>query len=552
MAFRTNLRRLGHLAGVIGRHLFLQVLGPFIVRRQWLAKRFPQAALTGPKRLRIAMEEMGGTFIKFGQMLALQPDILPFAYCRELADLLDRIAPFDYCFVEKAFLEDFGKTPEELFDRFDRVPISTASIGQVYRANLGGRQVAVKVRRPAVEIEFAGDVRLMTAAIKLIRQLYLKPLYWMIEPMSEFVSWTNEELDYRYEARYMARLRNNARENAREQVPAVYWDYTTRRILVAEFLEGVTVLTFLRALESDDHVGVYQLKNNGFEPESFARHIIDNFLGDAFQFGLFHADLHPANLMILTGNTVGYVDFGITGVLSHYSRQHLIEMTLAYTRGDLEGMAEAFFKVTEMDAKSDLEGFQKGLIEYAEDWYENGDQKPRLKKNFTLVMLDMLLLSRKTNIWPERDVIKYIRSSIAIDGLITRFAPGFDVGFYLETVCNRFLKAQTRQSLIAPERMMAMTQASGNLLRDGALRIGRVIQSLANGDLPIEIGDPDGGGVRILRNRAVYLSGLILGMPLMMIARAEQPVLGLNFFTAELGILAATVFFLVRTVRKLV
>jgi len=297
---------------------------------------------------------------------------------------------------------------------------------------------------------------------------------------------------------------------------------------------------------------VYELKRNGFEPESFARHIIDNFLGDAFQFGLFHADLHPANLMILTGNTVGYVDFGITGVLSHYSRQHLIEMTLAYTRGDLDGMATAFFKVTEMDEKSDLEGFHTGLIEYAKDWYEIGDRKPRLKKNFTLVMLDMLLLSRKTNIWPERDVIKYIRSSIAIDGLITRFAPGFDVGFYLETVCNRFLKAQTRQTLVAPERLMAMTQASGNLLRDGALRIGRVIQGLSNGDLPIEIGDPDGGALRALRSRAMYLSGLVLGMPLMMIVMAEQPVLGLNFFTAELIILVVTSFSLLRTLRKLV
>jgi len=461
MAFWQNLRRVVHLLGVVGRHVFYYLAGSYITHRSWLAKRFPDAALSGPKRLRKALEEMGGTFIKFGQMLALQPDILPFAYCRELTDLLDRIAPFDYRFIEQAFREDFGQLPEDIFDTFDPNPISTASIGQVYIATLSGRKVAVKVRRPAVETEFAGDVRLMTTAIRIIRSLRVKPLYWMIEPMSEFVSWTNEELDYRFEARYMAQLRSNARDNAWEHVPAVYWEYTTERILVAEFLEGVTVLTFLRAFESNDHVRVSQLKSSGFEPEAFARHIIDNFLGDTFRFGLFHADLHPANLMIQPGNVVGYVDFGITGVLSNYSRQHLVEMTLAYTRGDLDGMAEAFFHVTERDETSDVEGFHRGLREYDRDWYEYQGSKSRIKKNFTLVMLDMLLLSRKTNIWPERDVIKYIRSSIAIDGLITRFAPGFDVGHYLETVCSRFLKAQAREQMMSPNRLMAMTQASG-------------------------------------------------------------------------------------------
>ncbi|MFT5368535.1 MAG: ubiquinone biosynthesis protein [Candidatus Latescibacterota bacterium] len=551
MAFWKNLRRMRHLIRVVGRHLSYHLLGPYITRRNWLVTRFPDATLSGPKRLRMALEEMGGTFIKFGQMLALQPDILPFAYCRELGDLLDRIAPFHYRFVEQVFQEDFGQTPEEIFDTFNRNPISTASIGQVYVATLSGRKVAVKVRRPAVEVEFIGDVSLMTTTLRLIRALRVTPLYWMLEPMSEFVSWTNEELDYRFEARYMGQLRSNARENVWEHVPAVYWEYSTHRILVTEFLEGVTVLTFLRAFESDDHVRVSELKRKGFEPEAFARHIIDNFLGDAFRFGLFHADLHPANLMILSGNIVGYVDFGITGVLSNYSRQHLIKMTLAYTRGDLDSMAEAFLQVAEWDATSDIEGFHQGLREYAQEWYGGKGTKSRLQKNFTLVMLDMLLLSRKTNIWPERDVIKYIRSSIAIDGLITRFAPGFDVGHYLETVCSRFLKVQARAQMMSPNRLMAMTQASGNLLRDGAYRASRFIQRLASGNLPIEIGDKEGESNRIIRSRALHLSAVLLAMPVLMVMTGEPSVMGINFFTAELIVMGVTGLLLMNTIRKL-
>src|SRR5262249_12108635 len=152
----------------------------------------------------------------------------------------------------------------------------------------------------------------------------------------------------RSEARYMEQLRSNARSNACEYVPAVYWEYTTRRALVVEFLEGVTVLDYLRMLETGDELRAHRLKALGFDPNQFARNIIDNFLGDAFRYGMFHADLHPANLMILPGNVVGYIDFGITGVLSRYSRRNLVALTLAYTRADIDGMCASFFKVSAM------------------------------------------------------------------------------------------------------------------------------------------------------------------------------------------------------------
>src|SRR5260370_34087919 len=146
--------------------------------------------------------------------------------------------------------------------------------------------------------------------------------------------------------------------------------------------------------------------------------------------------------MILPANVVGYVDFGITGILSHYSRRHLIRMTLAYTQADLDGMCEAFFKVSVIDAGSDPDGFKDGLKRMADTWYDLQGRQLQLRKNFTLRMLDMLRLSPATGIWPGRDVIKYIRSAIAIDGLITRFAPGFDVGRYLATVCDRPLRRE--------------------------------------------------------------------------------------------------------------
>src|SRR4051812_17778875 len=423
-----NVRRMTWIVRVLVVHLAAHLLEPRLRRWPRLVRRLHQPGLAWPERLRALLEELGGTFIKLGQMLALQPDIVSFEVCAALSNLLDRVAPFPYEAVERTLREELGRTPSEIFDSFDPVPIATASIGQVHVAYLDGRKLAVKIQRPGVDVQFSGDIRLMSSLLWLIRHLRLSPFYWAIEPLTEFIAWTAEELDYRTEARYMEQLRANSCDNPAERVPEVLWSCVSRRTLVTEFFEGVTLLGYLRAREAADEMTLRRLELSGFEPNQFARNVIDNFLGDAFHHGIFHADLHPANLMILPGNVVGYINFGITGVLSQYSRHHLVIMTLAYTRPDPEGMGSSFLKVSTFDAGADLQAIRDGLKRFAEVWYERQGRQSRLRKNFPLVMLDMLKLSRTSSVSPERAVNKYIRSAIAMDGLITRFAPGFDVG----------------------------------------------------------------------------------------------------------------------------
>lgn len=548
-----NLRRAGWIFRVFAAHALANLLGARLERWPWLARRLPPGVLPEPERLRMIFEDLGGTFLKFGQMLALQPDILSLEYCNALFKLLDRVDPFPYADVDRVFREDLGKPPEEIFDSIEREPIATASIGQVHVAWIGGRKLAVKVQRPAVEIDFAGDIRLMVATIGLVRRLRLTRLYWTIEPMSEFVAWTREELDYRNEARYMERLRENARDNPGEHVPAVLEACTTPRILVAEFLEGLTVLGYLRAVEADDRLALRRLAGMGFDPNAFARQMIDNFLGDAFRHGIFHADLHPANLMILPGNVVGYIDFGITGVLSHYSRYHLVMMTLAYTRADPDGMCASFLKVSTMDRNADLGAFRDGLKRFSDAWYERDGRQSRLRKNFTLVMLDMLRLSRATGIWPERDVIKYIRSSIAIDGLITRFAPGFNVGQYLETVCDRYLRQEARRTLFTRRRLVSWADASSHLLRDGAFRASAALSRLVDEQPPPrpETAYTNRESPAALRSRAVGLSATAFAVSLLLAVAGEPGELGWNLTTAGAGVALAALAMLVRTLQRL-
>jgi ubiquinone biosynthesis protein len=544
----ANLRRLAWLLRVAALHGLAHGLGPRLARWPRLARLLPEVGLSAPERLRVLLEDLGGTFIKFGQMLALQTDVIPFEYCHALSRLLDRVAPFGYAEVEATFVEELGVKPTEIFEVFETEPIATASIGQVHVAYLNGRKLAVKVQRPKVKRYFAGDIRLMTSMVRIIRSLRIKTVYWMIEPLSEFIGWTAEELDYRNEARYMDRLRTNAQDNRAERVPEVLWSYTTPRTLVLEFFEGSTLLGYLRARESGDETTIRRLEMMGFEPQCFARNIIENFLGDAFRHGLFHADLHPANLMILPDNVVGYIDFGITGVLSHYSRRHLINLTLSYTRADLDGMCRAFFKVTSMDANSDPEGFRAGLLKMADQWYDYRGRERRLRKNFTLVMLDMLLLSRATGIWPERDVIKYIRSAIAIDGLITRFAPGFDIGGYLASVCDRYLRREAWQQLVSYDRMVQWSAAAGHLAEDGVPRVAQFLDRVTARQRP-RSGSPAARS-SVPAERAFHFAAVTFGVSLLITVTGESAAFGLNLFTAELLIASASLLMFFNSLRR--
>ncbi|HEY7215688.1 MAG TPA: hypothetical protein VIC28_13740, partial [Thermoanaerobaculia bacterium] len=252
---------------------------------------------------------------------------------------------------------------------------------------------------------------------------------------------------------------------------------------------------------------------------------------------------------------VGYIDFGITAVLSAFSRRHLVALTFAYTRGDLDGMCTAFFKVCAFRPEADPKAFRAGLSELALGWYEREGDQVRLKKNFTLMMLDMLTLSRATGILPERDVVKYIRSAIAIDGLITRFAPGFDVGLYLEAVCDRLIRMETQRSLFSFDRLAGWTVAGSHLLSDGPVRGAELLRRFAAGEMTVaaEVAVPRrGGGRDALGQRAVQLAILLLALALSLAFAGGAPRLGANLFTAQALLFVAALGTLLRMIVRLV
>jgi len=473
------LARVAHLVSVLLKHGSIYAYRTWGSRLPGFRRWISSDPIPGPLRFRTMLEELGGSFIKLGQMLALQPDILPAAYCQSLYELLDHVPPVPLKQIRAVFQQDVRREPEQVFDIFEHQPLASGSIGQVHVGWKDGRKYAIKIQRPDTQQTFACDVGLMSALIRTVTFLRLGWLQWMCDPLNEFVKWTRDELDFRREADHMKLLRENSRSNPAEYVPDILVEYCTSRILVVEFLEGVTLLDHIRQRDLATSEAPVASPGRSFNANIFAENIINNFLGDAFSAGAFHADLHPANLIVLDDNCVGYVDFGITGIISQYSRQNLVAMTLAYARKELDTMCDRFFDVSSMNEDSDPDAFREGVKELSENWYKNIHGESRLQITTTTVMMDMLTLSRQTRILPQRDVVLYIRASIAIDGLIRQFAPGFDVAHHLALACRRYLTNQARKMLLSHQNFVNWSRAGTALMHSGLFRMTSLLERIS-------------------------------------------------------------------------
>jgi ubiquinone biosynthesis protein len=376
-----------------------------------------------------------------------------------LLNLLDRVPPFPATDMDRVFEEEFQARPSEIYREFNYHPVASASIGQVHRAVMkDGIEVAVKVQRPGIRPAFERDVQLMQVFIRLVFLFRIRRLYFMRDPVRELSTWTQDELDYRREAGFCRLLGDNAVHTPTERVPRVFWKLTTARVLTMEFLRGSTVADYLRMVENRDERGLEALRAQGFVPSVFISNVISNFLSDAFRFGVFHADLHPANLLILPGNVVGYVDFGIVAVLTPEARRKQIELTLAYSSGDADSIYNGFLNICIIDENADLTGLRRKIEELATAWYEEPALagRVRFRVSVTQTMMDLLSVCQNYGVLVDREMIKYIRSTILADGLVSRLAPGFDLAGVLRKVVEEYLEEEARKRVVSPAAALAL------------------------------------------------------------------------------------------------
>ena len=303
-ATARNLGRLSEIAQVAARHGFGYLFEHRRLRRRDLADGAPSQRGV---HLRAMLDELGPTFVKFGQLLSTRPDVLPPDIIAELRGLQDDVSPFPYDEVEEVIRADLGLPVERLFLEFERTPIAAASIGQVHRAVLpNGRRVAVKVQRPDAPRQIEADIALLYQAAKLakdrVRRLDFIDARGIVD---EFARSIRQELDYRTEARNADTFRRHFAGHPRVRIPRVYWSYTRARVLTLEFIDGVQ-------LRDIDPTTVSEL-----DRRRLAETMTETWMTMIFRNGFFHGDPHPANILVLEGGQgIGLVDFGLAGKLT--------------------------------------------------------------------------------------------------------------------------------------------------------------------------------------------------------------------------------------------
>ncbi len=315
-----SLGRLSEIAQIAVRHGFGYVVDG--------RKRKPDEAVRSNRgrHLREMLDELGPTFVKFGQLLSTRPDIVPPDIIAELRGLQDDVRPVPFADIERVIEGELGLDLEKLFLEFDEVPIAAASIGQVHRAVLpNGRTVAVKVQRPDAPRQIEADLTLMFQAARLAKErVHALDFIDAHEVVDEFARSIRQELDYRSEARNAEHFHHNFAGHPHVSVPKVYWSYTRSRVLTLEFLEGPQV--------RDLDVAVWTLE----ERRDLAYLIAQAWMTMIFKHGFFHGDPHPANILVLAHDRIGLVDLGQAGRLSDDDMSKLTRLFIDAAEENIE------------------------------------------------------------------------------------------------------------------------------------------------------------------------------------------------------------------------
>jgi ubiquinone biosynthesis protein len=322
-------------------------------------------ALISPKRFARMLARRGTLYIKAGQFLATRPDLLPQAYCDELLKLTDQVEPFAWREARQILTQDLGAEPETLFSRVNIRPIASASLSQVYLARtLDGDEVAIKVRRPGVETALPVQLRDARWLLRLLELSGGLPGVRGEDVHREMSAWLIEELDFRRELAKLTRM-NAAYAGARFRVPKPYPDFSSERVLVTEYLQGVPFSELLRLARRGDSARIARF---GFDPQALARNLVEALLEQIFRRRMFHGDPHPGNILAMEGDVVGFVDFGLVHLLDRTVQQKQSDYIEAVYRGDPEKIYRGLLDVMEVGDGTDLETFRSEVFEATRVW----------------------------------------------------------------------------------------------------------------------------------------------------------------------------------------
>lgn len=368
-----------------------------------------QDSQTLPQRLRAALEALGPTFVKFGQILATRSDLLDSSWTDELDRLHSQATTLPWSELAPQITADLGGDPHHLFAEFDETPLAAASMAQIYRARLhSGEKVVIKVLRPGLAKTIHADLRLLAYLAETVEQQ--SPALARYRPrqmVRALATALNHELDLTHEGNNCERVAQQFGPQPEVVIPKIYWQWSSKRLLVQEFLPGI-------APENPQ-----QLANAGFDGPLLARRGAQAFMKMVLEHRLYHADPHPGNVMALADNRVGFIDFGMVGQLSERRRNQLLLLLQAIAERESGGIVNTLIAWSDSDPLDllDLELAAQNFL----------DKQASATLTLGKALTDLLVMAREHQLALPPDLVLLFKALITADGVLHRLDPNFDI-----------------------------------------------------------------------------------------------------------------------------
>ncbi|MGD2269244.1 MAG: AarF/ABC1/UbiB kinase family protein [Desulfobacterales bacterium] len=500
--------------------------------------------LSKPQGLRMALEELGPTYIKLGQVLSTRPDLVPVDFISELSKLQDKVPPYPFKAVKEIVEAELKCPLEELFDIFEEKPLASASIGQVHKARLkDGEEVAVKVQRPGIQRIIEVDLEIMLHLATLMeRHVEELALHRPIKIVEEFARTLEKEIDYRTEAANMERFAANFLDDPHVYIPKIYWDASTPRVLTTEYVDGIKVSEIDRLCQA------------GLDQKLITDRGADAVLKQIFDHGFFQADPHPGNIFVLPNNLICLIDFGMVGAVDHKTRENFVDLIDSVIHKDASKTAQVFLNLTLWDTEPDLHSFETDVS----DFMMKHLYKPLKDIEVGKLLHQLLEIASHHRLRIPPNIFFMLKALTTVEGVARMLDPDFDMVTKCEPFIKRIMLARYNPQRIAGD-MIRLANGLVQFIEQFPKEMLDIARLIRRQKLTLNIDQRGLEKMRITQDQtsnrisfSIIIAALLIGSALIVISKTPPFFLGISLI-GIIGFLAAAImgiWLLVAILRK--